>query len=97
MFVPGSHLSHDRNFLASFEAFNILQTDVQPISVPHCLYTNLQNERTQEMELRQYNARSRLIEELFTTPRNLQLPTIDEIANASTDTPVSWTPLSYLT
>ena len=96
MFIPGSHVNHDRVLTDSFDAFKKLQTDLIQAPLPHCLYTHLQQEASDTI-FQSFQQRKR---HQFETHRQSigisDAPNVDMVLHALLENPLQWLPLLNL-
>ena len=90
IFVPGSNVAHEKNFLDAKQAFYSLRDSISVLHTPTILYSSLQEECSEKV-------RNYLTQKLEVCYRNVHAqittalkPTVDEFISASPTEPLHW-------
>ena len=90
IYVPGSHVSHDRNFLDASAALNSLTGELVSHETPQLVYTALQQECDQKIRAYINTKQGNLQQQLHAMVTDVSKPALKSFLDVSITEPLSW-------
>ena len=93
MFIPGSHVSQDRQIVDAKNAFCFLNESQELIETPTIVYNALQQECSEELNRSVTSKITNVTKQVHSLITDAQKPTIDSLIDCQVDIPLNYNPL----